>query len=235
MNRSPSRPRSAPVPSMFERLAAFGAALVLASPALGAPARQPPAAQPLPAATRPAGATQAAGSSQAAGAGQHGCEAQVAAAAKRYDIPLAVFYAVGLLETGGRNGLQPYSMNIEGRSSTNATLADALATFDRARRRGASLIDVGCMQINYRWHGKNFASVTEMFDPAHNVDYAARFLHELKLREKTWTLAVARYNAGPNNNAAQKQYVCGVIRKMVNSGFGSWTGNARTFCGEPSA
>ena len=159
----------------------------------------------------------------------------MAAAAKHYDIPLAVFYAVGLLETGGRDGLQPYSMNIEGRSATNATLADALATFEAAHRRGASLIDVGCMQINYRWHGKNFASVTEMFDPARNVDYAARFLRELKTREKTWTLAVARYNAGPNNNGAQKQYVCGVIRKMVNSGFGSWTVNARTFCGEPGA
>ena len=89
------------------------------------------------------------------------------------------------------------------------------------------------MQINYRWHGDKFASVNEMFDPAHNVDYAARFLRDLKAREGTWTLAVARYNAGPNNNAAQKIYVCGVIRKMVKSGFGSWTDNARNFCGEP--
>ena len=163
------------------------------------------------------------------------CEAQVAAAAKRYDIPLAVFYAVGLLETGGRNGLQPYAMNIEGRASSNPSLEAALATFEAAHRRGASLIDIGCMQINYRWHGDKFSSVTEMFDPARNVDYAARFLRELKEREKTWTLAVARYNAGPNNNAAQKQYVCGVIRKMVNSGFGSWTVNARSFCGEPAS
>ncbi len=163
------------------------------------------------------------------------CEAQVAAAAKRYDIPLAVFYSVGLLETGGRNGLQPYAMNIEGRASSNPSLEAALATFEAAHRRGASLIDIGCMQINYRWHGDKFSSVTEMFDPARNVDYAARFLRELKEREKTWTLAVARYNAGPNNNAAQKQYVCGVIRKMVNSGFGSWTVNARSFCGEPAS
>ena len=163
------------------------------------------------------------------------CEAQVAVAAKRYDIPLAVFYSVGLLETGGRNGLQPYAMNIEGRASSNPTLEAALATFEAAHRRGASLIDIGCMQINYRWHGDKFSSVTEMFDPARNVDYAARFLRELKQREKTWTLAVARYNAGPNNNAAQKQYVCGVIRKMVKSGFGSWTANARSFCGEPAS
>lgn len=163
------------------------------------------------------------------------CEAQMAAAAQRYDVPLAVFYAVGLLETGGRNGLRPFTMNIEGRSSFNDTLAAALAAFAEARRKGARLIDVGCMQINYRWHGDQFASVEQMFDPAHNVDYAARFLRELKAREGTWTLAVARYNAGPNNNAAQKTYVCGVIRRMVTSGFGSWTDSARAFCGEPAA
>jgi hypothetical protein len=203
---------------MFERVTAVLAAIAGVAAAVCAPPAVAGTASPAPAA-----------------ASSHSCEAQVAAAAKRYDIPLAVFYAVGLLETGGRDGLQPYTMNIEGRSAPNATLADALATFDAAHRRGASLIDIGCMQINYRWHGKNFASVTEMFDPAHNVDYAARFLRDLKTREKTWTLAVARYNAGPNNNAAQKQYVCGVIRKMVNSGFGSWTDNARSFCGEPAA
>ena len=159
----------------------------------------------------------------------------MAAAAKRYSVPLAVFYAVGLLETGGRNGLRPYTMNIEGRSSFNATLAEALQVFAEARRGGARLIDIGCMQINYRWHGDQFGSVEQMFDPARNVDYAARFLKDLKTREGTWTLAVARYNAGPNNNAAQKVYVCGVIRKMVNSGFGSWTDNAKTFCGGAGA
>lgn len=146
-------------------------------------------------------------------------------------MPLAVFYAVGLNETGGRDGLQPYAMNIDGRPSVNGSLAEGLAAFAAARRNGAKLIDVGCMQINYKYHGDKFGSVTEMFDPAHNIDYAARFLKELRAREGTWTLAVARYNAGPNNNPAQKKYVCAVIGKMVKSGFGAWTDNARSFCG----
>ena len=163
------------------------------------------------------------------------CESQIAAAAQRYQIPLAVFYAVGLNETGGRNGLQPYSLNIDGRSSINGSLEQGLAAFETARRNGAKLIDVGCMQINYKYHGDKFSSVTEMFDPVHNIDYAARFLKELRAREGTWTLAVARYNAGPNNNPAQKKYVCSVIGKMVKSGFGAWTDNARAFCGEPRA
>jgi soluble lytic murein transglycosylase-like protein len=159
------------------------------------------------------------------------CEGHIAEAAKRYDIPLAVFYAVGLQETGGRNGLQPYTMNIDGRSVVNGSLPQALEAYHAAAARGAKLIDIGCMQINVRYHGSQFSSITEMFDPAHNVDYAARFLRELRTRESSWTLAVARYNAGPGNNPAQKRYVCGVIHKMVASGFGAWTPNAANFCG----
>lgn len=159
------------------------------------------------------------------------CEREIAAAARRYDVPLAVFYAVGLQETGTRSGLQPFAMNIEGRAVASATLADALRAFGAARGRGAQLIDIGCMQINYRYHGDRFGSVEAMFDPARNVDYAAKFLRDLKAREGSWTLAVARYNAGPNNNPAQRKYVCGVIRNMVASGFGAWTAGASSFCG----
>jgi soluble lytic murein transglycosylase-like protein len=62
------------------------------------------------------------------------------------------------------------------------------------------------------------------------VEYAARFLKQLRKREGNWTLAVARYNAGPNNNPAQKKYVCRVIANMVATGFGTWTPKARKFC-----
>jgi soluble lytic murein transglycosylase-like protein len=158
------------------------------------------------------------------------CEREIAAAANRYTIPLAVFYAVGLTETGRGGTLQPYSMNIDGRSSLSASLAEAMQRFEEARRSGARMIDIGCMQINHHYHASHFASLAAMFDPAKNVDYAAHLLQELRTREGSWTLAVARYNAGPNNNPAQKRYVCGVIRNMVASGFGAWTANARAFC-----
>jgi soluble lytic murein transglycosylase-like protein len=62
-----------------------------------------------------------------------------------------------------------------------------------------------------------------MLDPRANVQYAARFLKELRGRQGSWTMAVARYHAGPNNDPAQKRYVCTVIRNMVASGFGNWT------------
>jgi soluble lytic murein transglycosylase-like protein len=163
------------------------------------------------------------------------CEREMSLAAKRYDVPLAVLYAVGLTETGQRGSLQPFALNIEGPSFFAATLSEALRRFEEAQKRGARLIDVGCMQINHYFHGRHFRSVDAMFDPHENVDYAARFLKELRAREGSWTLAAARYHAGPDNDPAQKRYVCLVIANMVASGFGAWTANARAFCKEPAS
>lgn len=158
------------------------------------------------------------------------CERFMARYSKHYDVPLGILYAVGLTETGRKGSLQPYAMNVDGRSIFPGNAPDAIARFWREKRNGGKLIDVGCMQINHYWHHKEFQSLNEMFDPERNVAYAAQFLKRLKAREKTWTMAVARYHAGPTKNAAQKRYVCTVIRNMVATGFARWTSAARGFC-----
>ncbi len=158
------------------------------------------------------------------------CEREMTRAAAKYNVPLAVLYAVGLTETGRRGSLSPYALNIEGPSFFPATLEAALRRFEAARKEGARLIDIGCMQINHHFHGRQFRSLEAMFDPRENVDYAARFLRSLREREGSWTLAAARYHAGPDNDPAQKKYVCQVISNMVAAGFGAWTTNARAFC-----
>ena len=125
------------------------------------------------------------------------CEEQMTRAAQAYEIPLNILYSVGLTETGHEGMLSPYDMNVDGRAVLSDSLPQALARFEYERARGAKLIDVGCMQINHRWHGQNFHSLADMFDPERNVEYAASFLKTLRAQEGFWTLAVARYNAGP--------------------------------------
>jgi soluble lytic murein transglycosylase-like protein len=158
------------------------------------------------------------------------CESEMARASARHGSPLGVLYAVGLTETGRKGSLQPYALNIEGRAEFAASSADAIRRFEAARASGARLIDLGCMQINYHYHGKNFRTLSEMLEPRINVDYAARFLKELRASEGSWTMAVARYHAGPDNDPAQKRYVCQVIANMVATGFGEWTDKSRKFC-----
>ena len=116
-------------------------------------------------------------------------------------MPLGVLYAVGLTETGRGDSLRPYALNIEGKASYDDDKATALRRFAGARAAGTKLIDVGCMQINHHFHARQFASVEQMFEPAANVEYAARFLKELKAREGNWTMAVARYHAGPGQRS----------------------------------
>jgi soluble lytic murein transglycosylase-like protein len=169
-------------------------------------------------------------SGTAPGSAESACEREMAAAAQAHGIPLGVLYAVGLTETGRGGSLSPYALNIDGKPSYDVTPAEALRRLEAARRAGARTIDVGCMQINHRFHARHFASVAGMLDPPRNVAYAARFLRQLKEREGSWTMAVARYHAGPDNDPAQKRYVCRVISNMVASGFGGWTADARQFC-----
>jgi soluble lytic murein transglycosylase-like protein len=159
------------------------------------------------------------------------CEAEILAAAKAHGVPPGILHSVGLTETGRKGSLHPYALNIEGRTVYAESRAEALREFQQARAQGKTLIDLGCMQINHRYHSGEFRSVEAMLEPRANVEYAARFLSRLHARHETWTMAVARYHAGPNNDPAQKRYVCRVIANLIATGHGAWTKQARSFCG----
>lgn len=175
----------------------------------------------------------AAGSISDAEASSRGiCEREILAAARKHGVPPGILYSVGLAETGRRGSLQPWSLNIEGKAYFAKSPDEAILIFNAARAQGATLIDLGCMQINHHYHSEAFSSPEAMLDPVANVDYAARFLASLHRRHMTWTMAVARYHAGPNNDPAQKKYVCRVISNLVATGYGQWTVNAKTFCSQ---
>lgn len=161
------------------------------------------------------------------------CEQELARAAKTYDIPLPILYAVGLTESGYGGYLQPYTLYIEGKDYIASNLEEALKLFHAARDRGVTLIDIGCMQVNWYWHKDEFNSLEDIFNPRLNVEQAARFLKRLKERHGTWTMAVARYNSGPKNAVGQHRYACRVMRNLVEAGVGQWTPTAKAFCDNP--
>ncbi|WP_454916016.1 lytic transglycosylase domain-containing protein [Xanthobacter sediminis] len=161
------------------------------------------------------------------------CERELARASKKYNVPLQILYAVGLTESGYAGFLQPYTLYIEGKDYILNNLQDALKLFKEANARGVQLIDIGCMQVNYYWHKEEFNSLEEMFNPRLNVEQAARFLQELRQRHGSWTMALARYNAGPKNTVGQHRYVCRVMKNLVEAGVGQWTDSAKSFCDNP--
>lgn len=127
------------------------------------------------------------------------CEWVAQQASRAEGVPLTVLAAISLNETGRKRDGQfrpwPWTVNMEGAGhwfdSRDAALDFALKEFER----GARSFDVGCFQINYKYHGQHFASVEEMFDPLANALYAARFLKELYAEKGDWNLAAGAYHS----------------------------------------
>jgi hypothetical protein len=61
--------------------------------------------------------------------------------------------------------------------------------------QGVRSIDVGCLQVNLLQHPEAFTTLDQAFDPAANVNYAARFLRELFAESLDWTQAAAAYHS----------------------------------------
>jgi hypothetical protein len=120
-------------------------------------------------------------------------------AADRHGVPRAVMRALTRTETGRtrERALQPWpwTVNMEGAGYWFDTRAEALAFAEAEQARGARSFDIGCFQVNHRWHGQHFPSVDAMFDPVTNADYAARFLRELFEETGTWDRAAGFYHS----------------------------------------
>ncbi len=116
------------------------------------------------------------------------------------DMPEALLQAMSLVETGrrgpdGKHTAWPWTINSHGKGYRFATKQDAIWAVRRLRADGARSIDIGCMQVNLRYHPRAFTSLEEAFDPAANMAYAASFLTRLKDRHGSWRDASARYHS----------------------------------------
>ncbi|HEY0275587.1 MAG TPA: transglycosylase SLT domain-containing protein [Paenirhodobacter sp.] len=127
------------------------------------------------------------------------CERAAEEAARRSGVPVSVLKAISLTETGRKaeGGFRPWpwTVNMEGAGHWFDTLAEARAYVQGEHARGAQSFDVGCFQINYRWHGEAFSSIDQMFEPLPNALYAARFLSELYAETGNWNDAAGAYHS----------------------------------------
>lgn len=127
------------------------------------------------------------------------CEQVASEAARRTGVPESVLRAISLTETGRRLGKSfrpwPWTVNMEGKGHWFDSEDAARAYVYKEFKRGARSFDVGCFQINYRWHGQAFRSIDEMFDPLANALYAARFLQTLHAEQGDWGRAAGAYHS----------------------------------------
>lgn len=115
-------------------------------------------------------------------------------------MPAGLLIAIARTESGRSNGeagstAWPWTSNIRGTGQFHDTREAALSHLRQVVADGEELFDVGCMQVNWYWHGDHFADLEAMIDPAQNVAYAARFLARLKDDTGSWDAAVGQYHS----------------------------------------
>ncbi len=127
------------------------------------------------------------------------CDRAASEAARSNGVPLNVLRAISRTESGRStgSGLQPWpwTVNMEGTGRWFESLDDARSYVFQHFKNGARSFDVGCFQINYKWHGEAFRSIDDMFDPLLNARYAAEYLSELYQEFGNWTDAVGAYHS----------------------------------------
>ncbi len=129
----------------------------------------------------------------------HVCDQVASVASAQTGVPISVLKAISLTETGRKRGGKfrpwPWTVNMEGKGVWFDNEDEARAYVYKHFKRGARSFDVGCFQINYKWHHQNFSSLEEMFEPLANGIYAAKFLTELYEEKGNWKDAAGAYHS----------------------------------------
>lgn len=144
------------------------------------------------------------------------CDLAAKNAAQNGNVPLQVLLAITRVETGRQqNGLirpWPWTINQGGQGHWFDTAEQAIAFAENQLAQGHENFDVGCFQINMRWHGVNFTSLKQAFDPQDNAAYAANFLLSLYQIKGDWSEAIAAYHSHTADKA--KKYVEKVVKVL---------------------
>ncbi len=127
------------------------------------------------------------------------CDQSIEQVAASSTVPRDIIYKVARLESGrnvgGRHVSWPWSLNNGGEGHFFNDRSTALSKLSNYRAQGKTNIDVGCMQLNIRWHAEFFNSEEQMMNPLDNVRYAARYLEQLYKETGSWETAVKFYHS----------------------------------------
>ena len=150
------------------------------------------------------------------------CEYLAKEAEVRYGLPENILLSISRVETGyqkvdGVRRAWPWTLNAGGDSAYFQTKDAALKSLKKRVKQGVTNIDIGCMQLNYRWHKKFFKNLSDMMSPKKNVDYGARFLNRLHKRHGSWEKAVKYYHSSKSKfNVKYYKKVRAVWKKENN-------------------
>lgn len=135
---------------------------------------------------------------------------------RKHGIPRNLLRAISLTESGRwsqadkANIAWPWTVASGKAGDFFPTKSEAIKHVRALQAKGVRNIDVGCMQINLRYHPDAFKNLNEAFEPRYNVEYAAKFLTRLFKETKSWTQAAGRYHSSnPERHMYYREKVLG--------------------------
>lgn len=129
------------------------------------------------------------------------CETVTSVVATERRIPDQLLQSIAIVETGrwradaGEIVAWPWTVSSGDAGTFFATRQEAINHVYALMDMGVTNIDVGCMQVNLRYHGDRFEDVNAAFDPFVNAGYAADFLVRLRSEASSWREAAGNYHS----------------------------------------
>ena len=130
------------------------------------------------------------------------CAVAVLEAEQNYHIKKGLLQTIATVESGRWSDLRqkrvawPWTVQYNGHGRYYKTKEEAVAAIKSLQAQGITNIDVGCMQINLKYHGHAFNSVEDAIEPKHNVAYSAGFLRSLYDRNgNNWQKTAMQYHS----------------------------------------
>ncbi len=120
--------------------------------------------------------------------------------ASQYQIPASVLYAAALTESGktvnkGVFRPWPWTLNVAGKPRRFPSRNAACQVLTRQIARGIRSIDIGLMQINWRWNHKRLRSPCRALSPYTNLHHGAALLKAAYSVKHSWPAAVGHYHS----------------------------------------
>ena len=125
-------------------------------------------------------------------------------------IPNTIFYAVALAESGRALNTDevrrpwPWTLNVAGDGYNYSTRIEAWQALRDWLDKGKRSIDIGLLQVNWRYHHERLGGPWQALDPYHNLRVGAEILQDCYATKHDWWASVGCYHAPRNLERATR-------------------------------